>query len=148
MNGSPWLFGWKDIEKYTGFKKRGLIKLAKQRIKNSKIPIKRSPGGRPMVSKKELDLWFSEQKYFFKFKIPRGSSSYSGKKYMLRFRILERDGFRCQYCGRSPKDDNSVVLHIDHIFPVSKGGTDKESNLITSCKECNLGKKDKILNET
>jgi len=62
----------------------------------------------------------------------------------LRFEILKRDGFVCQYCGRNPKD-NKTKLRVDHIIPKSKGGTDEVSNLITSCEECNLGKKDTLL---
>lgn len=55
----------------------------------------------------------------------------------LRFQILERDGFTCQYCGASAPD---VVLHVDHIHAVSAGGTNKKSNLTTACQACNLGK--------
>ncbi len=32
----------------------------------------------------------------------------------LRFRILEGDGFKCRYCGRSANDG---ALHIDHRIP-------------------------------
>jgi 5-methylcytosine-specific restriction endonuclease McrA len=67
------------------------------------------------------------------------------KKLKLRFLVLERDNFTCQYCGRTPSKDRSVILEIDHIIPKSKGGTDDIDNLITSCKECNLGKGDIIL---
>lgn len=59
-----------------------------------------------------------------------------------RFAILERDRFTCQYCGRKAPD---VELHVDHIFPFSRGGESNETNLITSCKECNFGKNDKCL---
>lgn len=55
----------------------------------------------------------------------------------LRIRVLERDGFRCRYCGRTPK---FVELHVDHITPVSAGGSDAIENLATACIECNLGK--------
>lgn len=58
-----------------------------------------------------------------------------GKK--LRFEVFKRDSFTCQYCGRKSPD---VVLHVDHIEPVSLGGTDDLINLITSCVDCNLGK--------
>ena len=57
----------------------------------------------------------------------------------IRFEVFKRDGFRCAYCGQSPP---SVVLEVDHIEPVSKGGTDDLSNLITSCFDCNRGKTD------
>ena len=60
--------------------------------------------------------------------------------YKLRFEVFKRDGFRCQYCGRSPKKDESVVLHLDHIHPKSKGGKETKENLITACLECNIGK--------
>jgi 5-methylcytosine-specific restriction endonuclease McrA len=55
----------------------------------------------------------------------------------LRFRILERDGFRCRYCGRGTPE---VTLHVDHVQSVADGGTDDESNLVASCRDCNLGK--------
>ncbi len=63
----------------------------------------------------------------------------------LRFKILQRDNFTCQYCGRTPQ--NGVKLQIDHIIPESKGGKFVEENLITSCEECNLGKGDVFLTE-
>ena len=56
-----------------------------------------------------------------------------------RFPILNRDGFTCFYCGRSSYK-HGVELHIDHVVPVSRGGLDIASNLVTSCAECNLGK--------
>lgn len=62
----------------------------------------------------------------------------------LRFEIFARDGFTCQYCGTRPPD---VVLELDHIHPVSKGGDDEPINLITSCYDCNRGKRAKILSE-
>ena len=62
----------------------------------------------------------------------------------LRFMILERDKFTCTYCGRNPKDDR-VKLHVDHIHPKSKGGTDDESNLTTACSDCNHGKFTSVL---
>lgn len=63
----------------------------------------------------------------------------------LRFQVLMRDGFRCQYCGRSPKNDENVVLEVDHVMPKSKGGGDSFDNLVTACRECNQGKKDILL---
>jgi DNA-directed RNA polymerase subunit RPC12/RpoP len=60
-----------------------------------------------------------------------------------RFDIFKRDGFSCQYCGATPP---KVVLQVDHIHPVSKGGDNHEDNLITSCQPCNLGKHAVLLN--
>lgn len=57
----------------------------------------------------------------------------------LRFSILERDNFTCQYCGRKAPD---VELHVDHYVPVAAGGSNDPSNLVTACADCNLGKSD------
>jgi len=62
----------------------------------------------------------------------------------LRFEVFKRDKFTCQYCGRSSPD---VVLHVDHIEPVSKGGEDDLLNLVTSCQDCNLGKSNRRLSD-
>jgi len=62
----------------------------------------------------------------------------------LRYKVLSRDRFRCVKCGRSPATDLSVVLHVDHKDPWSKGGPNTEENLRTLCFDCNLGKGAKI----
>ncbi len=59
-----------------------------------------------------------------------------------RFNILKKFNFTCQYCGRKAPE---VVLHIDHIFPKSKGGRFALDNLTVACKECNVGKSDILL---
>lgn len=59
-----------------------------------------------------------------------------------RFEVFKRDNFTCQYCGAHPPD---VLLHVDHINPVSNGGQNDEVNLITSCQDCNLGKGKRLL---
>lgn len=56
-----------------------------------------------------------------------------------RFEVFKRDGFRCQYCGRTPPQ---VVLQADHIHPASDGGPDTADNLVTACEDCNAGKSD------
>lgn len=63
----------------------------------------------------------------------------------LRFEVFKRDQFKCQYCGKAAPD---VILHVDHINPVSKGGDNELINLITSCMDCNLGKSDRLLTDT
>lgn len=55
----------------------------------------------------------------------------------LRFEVFKRDQFTCQYCGSHPP---GVILHVDHIVAVAKGGTNDEENLVTSCSSCNQGK--------
>jgi len=55
----------------------------------------------------------------------------------LRFEVFKRDGFQCQYCGKTPPE---TTLEIDHINPKSKKGKDDINNLITACFDCNRGK--------
>lgn len=64
----------------------------------------------------------------------------------LRNEILERNGFTCQLCGAGAGDvdpfnpNRKVRLHIDHIRPLSQGGTDSKENLRVLCSACNQGK--------
>lgn len=55
----------------------------------------------------------------------------------IRFEVFKRDSFSCQYCGSIPPQ---VVLEVDHLIPISKGGDNAIDNLITSCFNCNRGK--------
>ena len=60
----------------------------------------------------------------------------------LRNEVFKRDDYTCVQCGATKK--NGATLHIDHIIPVSKGGTDELSNLQTLCSDCNLNKSNVI----
>jgi len=60
----------------------------------------------------------------------------------LRFKVMQRDNFKCCACGAAPAIDPAVILHIDHITPWSKGGETIIENLQTLCQSCNLGKSD------
>jgi len=74
----------------------------------------------------------------------RTNNRRTGISSKLRFEIFQRDKFICKYCGKS-KNEDGVKLQLDHIIPVSEGGTDEISNLTTSCEECNQGKSNKII---
>lgn len=60
----------------------------------------------------------------------------------VRERIMRRDNFTCQVCGRYMPD--RVGIHIDHIVPVSKGGRTEDGNLRVTCSVCNLSKGNKM----
>jgi 5-methylcytosine-specific restriction endonuclease McrA len=71
----------------------------------------------------------------------RGRQRRSSSK---RNRILARDRHRCQYCGTK---GTVFDLTIDHIVPVSRGGTTSPENLVAACFACNQRKGDRTPEE-
>ena len=59
---------------------------------------------------------------------------------MIIDKIKKRDNYTCQKCGVSVKDEPTLLLEVDHIIPISKGGKSIPSNLQVLCSKCN-GKK-------
>ncbi len=64
----------------------------------------------------------------------------------IREFIKNRDNFTCCTCGNSTHNEPNLLLEIDHIIPVSKGGRTSEDNLQTLCWKCNRAKSNKIIN--
>ena len=89
----------------------------------------------------ENDGCYQFNEHYMEWKINNTKSDISK---VLRDRILERDNYTCQYCGKSRWKDE-IKLEVDHIIPISKGGTDNINNLTTSCRKCNRQKMNKIL---
>lgn len=58
----------------------------------------------------------------------------------LRERIKERDGYACRICRLSIADEKNLLLEIDHIVPLARGGVTTEANLQTLCWKCNRRK--------
>jgi len=52
----------------------------------------------------------------------------------IRARVIVRDGGRCRRCGSARN------LELDHIIPLSRGGSSDEDNLQTLCRRCNRRK--------
>ena len=52
----------------------------------------------------------------------------------VREMVYGRDGDRCRYCGGALTGDSRTV---DHVVPVSRGGTNQLANLVTACRRCN-----------
>lgn len=61
-----------------------------------------------------------------------------------RHRILARDHYRCQYCG---KRGTAFDLTLDHILPRSRGGRTVAENLVAACQTCNNRKSDRTPEE-
>ncbi|HSS63001.1 MAG TPA: HNH endonuclease [Gammaproteobacteria bacterium] len=51
--------------------------------------------------------------------------------------LFLRDGQMCMYCGRQHAEH---MLTRDHVRPLSQGGKDTWSNVVTACKPCNHAK--------
>ena len=58
-----------------------------------------------------------------------------------RLLVLRRDCYTCHYCG------NPGANEVDHVIPRVSGGGDELSNLVASCRLCNLkkGKKEQAV---
>lgn len=52
-----------------------------------------------------------------------------------RLAIYLRDGMACVYCGAAVED--GATLTLDHVHPVSRGGSNDATNLVTCCSRCN-----------
>lgn len=61
----------------------------------------------------------------------------AGVSLKQRFRILARDGFKCQYCGATV---DCTQLVVDHRISRKDEGSNEDSNLVTACDPCNSGK--------
>ena len=62
-----------------------------------------------------------------------------------RAKILEKTDCKCGHCGKL-LDTNTMT--VEHIYPLYKGGTHEEFNLIALCSDCNNLKSDFIYNIT
>ncbi len=61
-----------------------------------------------------------------------------------RLKVYERDGFKCQHCG---KQLTRFTATLDHVKPVKEGGDNGFENLVTACRECNSKKNAKLLGD-
>jgi 5-methylcytosine-specific restriction endonuclease McrA len=57
--------------------------------------------------------------------------------------LFLRDAFLCMYCGHK---FNTISLTRDHIIPISNGGRNHWSNVVTACRHCNTRKGDRTPN--
>ena len=62
--------------------------------------------------------------------------------------LFARDGYRCQYCGRTqdalrPRES----LTRDHVVPISRGGLNVWTNVVTACSPCNTRKANHLVSE-
>lgn len=58
-----------------------------------------------------------------------------------RYKVIARDDSACRYCGKKLL---ARQVHIDHVYPYSRGGETTVENSVVSCRSCNLKKSNKV----
>ncbi|HEX5973211.1 MAG TPA: HNH endonuclease [Gemmatimonadaceae bacterium] len=62
--------------------------------------------------------------------------------------LFARDHYRCQYCGRAAVELRPrEALTRDHVIPISRGGTNDWTNVVTACSPCNTRKGNRLPQE-
>jgi 5-methylcytosine-specific restriction endonuclease McrA len=62
--------------------------------------------------------------------------------------LFARDRYRCQYCGRTQVElKPRESLTRDHLIPMSRGGTNEWTNVVTACSPCNTRKGNRMPEE-
>jgi 5-methylcytosine-specific restriction endonuclease McrA len=62
--------------------------------------------------------------------------------------LFARDNYRCQYCGRGTADLRPrESLTRDHLIPISRGGSNDWTNVVTACSPCNTRKGNRMPEE-
>jgi 5-methylcytosine-specific restriction endonuclease McrA len=61
-------------------------------------------------------------------------------------KILERDDYRCQYCGLDGRAsfENALIMRVDFVVPRARKGKKDPKNLVACCEPCNTIKSTKI----
>lgn len=59
--------------------------------------------------------------------------------------LFARDRYRCQYCGRQQHElKGREALTRDHLIPISRGGLNEWTNVVTACSPCNTRKANRL----
>lgn len=81
---------------------------------------------------------FNKRRYH----LVRGGGSLD-TEYIKALKLVQHD--RCFYCGETLKYDKKT--HIEHLQPITKGGTNIWHNIVLSCQRCNNQKKNKTFTD-
>lgn len=116
-----------------------------QKYKERTKRYKESPKGKAMKAKKDRQYSLTEAGRFAKQKqaIRRKHQMRKTDCTLTRRQwaeIKERFSHSCAYCGRTMER-----LEMDHVMPLSKGGTHTAQNVVPACRTCNAKKGNKIL---
>jgi len=56
--------------------------------------------------------------------------------------VLDKQDYKCKYCGAPFSDE--LPPEVDHVHPLSKGGSHTIGNIVAACRPCNASKSDKL----
>lgn len=101
----------------------------------------------PDKQKPYMDAYYAANKDAFLENVRRRKARRKGAKVVKKVnirRVIETCQDRCQFCG---VDTSTGGRHIDHIFPLKRGGTHEESNLQVLCAKCNRAKSTMTMEE-
>lgn len=61
-------------------------------------------------------------------------------------KILERDDYKCRYCGLDGRAsfENALVMSVDFVVPRARKGKKDPANLVACCRPCNMIKGTKV----
>lgn len=104
-----------------------------------------SAGGKSSFScDVKLDLGNLENFIEYTANLVKFRNSVAGQRALMTTKLREfikkRDSYTCQKCKLSIDDEPNLLLEIDHITPLARGGLTQESNLQTLCWRCNRSK--------
>lgn len=144
----PWLIRKLDMKRFErelGFKPAGLDEVV---FPTYKFQYVSSGGNASMECTVEMNLGNLDAMLRYLDGRTKWSKSVAGQRALmtptLRRSILEHDGYTCQKCGANVKDEPHLLLEVDHIVPISKGGLTRADNLQTLCWKCNRSKGAKL----
>ena len=149
QNDVPWLI-WtlsrSRLEKSLGFEP---IDLGMVYVPSYTFQYVSSGGNSSMQTTVKLDVDNLERFVGFLGDLVKFRKSVAGQRALmtqsLRELIKQRDKYTCQICSLSTSDEKNLLLEIDHIHPLSKGGITSEENLQTLCWRCNRSKGSRVI---
>jgi len=85
-----------------------------------------------------LDSWLAMQPALRRYLVDPTYREFKAQRKRILAFLLTRDGAMCRYCS------STGPLEVDHIIPLSKGGSNDMGNLQLLCRPCNRQKSNKL----
>ncbi|GGR34019.1 HNH endonuclease [Deinococcus ruber] len=90
------------------------------------------------IRQKPRYLSYSAKQRAFRASVPGG---WTGED--VRQMFVRQNGC-CHYCGAKVGRTAGLAWHVDHVIPISRGGSNFPENLVIACEPCNRAKYNKM----